>query len=61
MKDFSQTRIFVLIMRNNDIVLFLSPVVTSTNQVKPTFSQIDFNIDLMLIAEYTRVENKVEQ
>ena len=61
MKDFSQTRIFVLIMRNNDIVLFLSPVVTSTNQVKPTFSQIDFNIDLVLIAEYTRVENKVEQ
>lgn len=60
MKDFSQTRIFVLIMRNNDIVLFC-PVVTSTNQVKPTFSQIDFNIDLMLIAEYTRVENKVEQ
>ena len=61
MKDFSQTRIFVLIMRNNDIVLFLSPVVTSTNQVKPTFSQIDFNIDLVLIAEYTSVENKVEQ
>ena len=47
-------------MRNNDIVLFLSPVITSTNQIKSTFSQIDFNINL-LIAEYTRVENKIEQ
>ena len=37
-------------MRNNDIVLFLSPVITSTNQIKSTFSQIDFNINL-LIAE----------
>jgi len=60
MKDFSQTRIFILMMRNNDIVLFLSPVITSTNQIKSTFSQIDFNINL-LIAEYTRVENKIEQ
>ena len=47
-------------MRNNDIVFFLSPVITSMNQIKPTFSQIDFNINLMLIAEYTRVENKIE-
>lgn len=61
MKDFSQTRIFILIMRNNDIVLFFSPVITGMNQIKPTFSQIDFNINLMLIAEYTRVENKIEQ
>ena len=60
MKDFSQTRIFILMMRNNDIVLFLSPVITSINQIKSTFSQIDFNINL-LIAEYTRAENKIKQ
>ena len=59
MKDFSQTRIFILIMRNNGIVLFLSPVIANTNQIESTFSQIDLN--LMLIAEYTRVENKIEQ
>lgn len=61
MKDFSQTKIFILIMRNNYFVLFMSPVITSMNQTISTFSQIDFNINLMLVTEYTRVENNIGQ
>lgn len=61
MKYFSQTRIFILIMRNNYFVLFMSPVITSMNQTISTFSQIDFNISLKLITEYTRVENNIGQ
>ena len=48
-------------MRNNYFVLFMSPVITSMDQTISIFSQIDFNINLMLIIEYTRVENNIGQ